>query len=449
MFSGPTVTGPAEVVVGRDDSDLARATVRRVSRRLLPFLFVLFVFNFLDRTNIGIAALQMNRDLHFSAAAYGLGAGVLFLGYSLFEVPSNLILARVGARRWIARIMITWGVIASAMMLVRTPTQFYLLRFLLGVAEAGFFPGIVYYLSEWFPAAQRGRAIARFMIAIPLSQTIGAPLGGWILGFDGHLGLRGWQWLFLIEGMPSVLLGMVVFAYLTDTLEDARWLSNEQRAWLAERLRRDQDGPSAAHILEPLRALVNPLIWLVSLPWFVVLTTGYSFDFWAPIVIRDALHTSNVITGLLIGAIAALSAVAMLLSGVISDRSRDRLLHAAASAGLIAVGFVGGALLPKPWGPLAAFPVIGIGMRAFYPPFWCVPTLVLRGRAAAAGIGLVNAIGSIGGFVGPYGVGLFKDATGGVTGAFLALAALALCTVGLLLLLRRHRAFANSTLPSP
>jgi MFS transporter, ACS family, tartrate transporter len=206
MSSAGVVAAPAGALADPDDSELARATFRRVSARLIPFLFVLYIFNYIDRTNIAIAALQMNGDLHLSAAAYGLGAGVFCLGYALFEIPSNLALARVGARRWIARIMITWGLIASAMMLVRSPMQFYVARFLLGVAEAGFSPGVLYYLSEWVPATQRGRTMAGFMTAIPLSATLGGPLGGWLLGFNCALGLRGWQWLFLVEGIPSVLL---------------------------------------------------------------------------------------------------------------------------------------------------------------------------------------------------------------------------------------------------
>ncbi len=446
MASIADVAVSAGTIVELDDSAIARETIRRASVRLLPFLFILFVFNFLDRTNVAIAALQMNRDLHFSAAAYGFGAGVFFIGYSLFEVPSNLILARVGARLWIARIMISWGVIASAMMFVRTPGHFYLVRGLLGFAEAGFFPGIVYYLSEWFPQTQRARAIARFMIAIPLSQAIGAPISGWLLGFDGHLGLHGWQWLFLIEGIPLVLLGFAVLTYLPDRVEAANWLSDEQRAWLVERLRRDQEAPATVSIREPLRALANPVVWMVSLPWFLLLTTAYSFDFWAPIAIRDALHTSNGVTALLFGAIGALTAVSTILSGIISDRNEERFLHAAASTVVIAIGFLGAALLPHPWGPLAALTVVGLGQRAFYPPFWCIPTMILRGSAAAAGIALVNSIGSVGGFVGPFAVGLLKDATGGMTGAFLALAVVSLCAGGILLVLRRQAAFATSGL---
>jgi ACS family tartrate transporter-like MFS transporter len=270
------IAAPPERPVDQDSTDLARETMRRVSLRLIPFLFVLFICNFLDRTNVAIAALQMNRDLQFSASAYGLGAGIFFVGYSLFEVPSNLILVRVGARKWIARIMISWGLVASAMMFVRTPMHFYVLRFLLGVAEAGFFPGIIFYLSQWFPAPQRARAMARFMIAVPLSAAIGNPLSGALLGLDGRLDLPGWQWLFLLEGIPSVLLGFVVFGFLTDRHEDAHWLSADQRAWLAARMRRDRESCTSAHGLPTLRALAHPVVLLASLVYFLAMTTGFT-----------------------------------------------------------------------------------------------------------------------------------------------------------------------------
>jgi ACS family tartrate transporter-like MFS transporter len=232
--------------------------MRQVSFRLFPLLFALYFFNFVDRTNVGMAALQMNRDLGLSDTAYGFGVGIFFLGYSLFEVPSNLILARVGARRWLARIVISWGLIACAMAFMRTPEQFYGLRILLGIAEAGLFPGIVYYLTHWFPAAQRARALSRFVMAIPLSLAVGNPLSGWLLGFDGSLGLSGWRWVFLVEGIPSVLLGFIVLAFLTDYPDQAGWLPGKHRAWLVEELRRDGDASAAPHGLPPLRALAHP-----------------------------------------------------------------------------------------------------------------------------------------------------------------------------------------------
>jgi ACS family tartrate transporter-like MFS transporter len=411
--------------------------MRRVSLRLLPFLFVLFVFNYIDRTNVAIASLQMNSDLGLSATAFGFGVGIFFLGYILFEVPSNVILARVGARRWIARIVISWGLVASSMTLMRTPVQFYVLRVLLGVAEAGFFPGIIYYLGQWFPARERASATSRFMISIPLAAAIGNPLGVWVLGFNGRLGLRGWQWIFLVEGVPSVLLGIAVLMTLTDRIEDARWLSDEQRDWLAARLRRDQDGVAAPHGAGVFRALTLPLVWLAALTYFMYVTAFYGYTFWAPIVIRDTLHTSNVVTGLIAGLFACMAAAGMLIVGVSSDRTGERCLHASGCAVLTALGYIGAALLPSPPARMAAFALVSVGTVSYLPAFWCLPAARLHGSAAAAAIAAVNSVGNAGGFVGPYIIGWVKDATGGTTVSFLALAAFALAAAALLLVMRR------------
>jgi ACS family tartrate transporter-like MFS transporter len=423
-----------------DDSRLAAAVLRRASAHLLPFLFVLYVFNYLDRTNVGIAALQMNRDLGFSAAAYGLGAGIFFIGYAIFEVPSNLVLARVGARRWIARIMVSWGLIATAMLLVRTPMQFYVLRFLLGVAEAGFFPGIVYYLSQWFPAAQRARVMSRFMIAIPLSSAIGNPLGALLLRLDGRGGLSGWQWLFLLEGLPSVLLGIAVLRWLPDRPEEARWLAPDERAWLVARRERERaTAPTAAH-LPTLAALAHPAIWLSALLYFLMLTLNYSYAFWAPTMVRDALGVTSTEVGAITGGIACVAALCMLVVGAHSDRTGERFGHAAACAALSAAGCLGVALLPSPLGRVVALAAVFVGVAGFFAPFWCIPTAVLQGTAAAAGIAFVNSLGNLGGFAGPYIVGLLQDATGGTSGAFLGLAGLALSAVAICFVLGRMAA---------
>lgn len=425
------------------DAATGAETMRRVTRRLLPFLFVLYIFNFLDRSNVGLAALQMNRDLGFSMAAFGFGAGIFFVGYALFEVPSNLLLIRVGARRWIARIMISWGILASALMFVRTPAQFYALRFALGVAEAGFFPAILYYLSQWYPAAMRARSLSWFMIAIPLSGALGGPLGGWLLGFNGRLGLAGWQWLFLVEGIPSVILGFVVLYWLPEQPAGAPWLAPEQRAWLVERLRRDRDESPAPHGLPPLRALAYPLIWLVALPEFLVTTAGYAYLFWGPMLIRDTLHLSNVATGLFGGAIAVLAAAAMLLAAWSSDRTGERVLHSAACATLVAVGAVGAGMFASPVARIASLVVMQVAVIAFLAPFWTLPTIILSGSSAAVGIALVNAIGNVGGFVGPTVIGFLRTKTGGDTGAFLTLAAMSLVAAAVCVALGRRPALAR------
>ncbi|HLE55491.1 MAG TPA: MFS transporter [Rhodothermia bacterium] len=428
-----------------DDAALERETMRKVSLRLLPFLFILYIFNFLDRTNVALAALQMNRDLSFSSTAFGFGAGIFFVGYSLFEVPGNLLLVRVGARRWIARIMISWGVIAAAMMFVQTPLQFYALRLLLGIAEAGFFPGIVYYLTQWFPANRRARASSRFMIAIPLSGVLGGLLGGFLLSLDGRLGLAGWQWLFLVEGLPSALLGITVLWYLTDEPRDAHWLTDEQRTWLSNRMRRDKETSGAAHGLPALRALAQPVIWLLALPYFLILTAGYGYTFWSPIVIRDTLHTTDTQTALLTAGFAVCSMLAMLAIGASSDRTGERCYHAAVSGFLIAAGFTGAALFPQPVLRILALGMVLVGANSLLPPFWCLPSMVLSGSAAAVGIALINAIGNTGGFVGPYVIGFAKDRTGGTTGSFLILASLGALSAIVCILLKKHPAFASLT----
>lgn len=422
--------------------------MRRVSLRLLPLLFALFVANYIDRTNVAMAKLQMAHDLGLSATAYGLGVSVFFLGYCLFEVPSNILLARVGARRWIARIVISWGLIASAMALVQTPAQFYGLRVLLGIAEAGFFPGIVYYLSQWFPSAQRARALSRFVIATPLSATLGNPLAGWLFRFDGSLGLQGWRWVFLVEGIPSVLLGVITLVLLTDSPEHARWLSDEQRAWLRERLRRDGDDSTAPHGMSALRALAYPMVWLVSAPYFLWDMTFYGYVFWAPDFVRDTLRVSPFVTGLLTGFFACLGATAVLAVGTISDRTGDRFRYMLAGLTLVVLGYLSAALMPTPTGRVAGFAVVLIGVMSFCVTFWCLPSMLLRGSAAAAGIALVNSLGNVGGLVSGYMIGRVKDATGSTSGAWLILAAVALGAGAFVLMLRRQSVFATN-IPTP
>jgi ACS family tartrate transporter-like MFS transporter len=443
-----TVQG-APIDVAHEDTPLARATTARVSLRLLPFLFVLYMFNFLDRTNVSIAALQMNRDLQFSVAAFGLGSGIFFVGYALFEIPSNLLLARVGARWWIARIMFTWGVIAVGMALVRTPIQFYVLRFLLGVAEAGFFPGVVYYLSQWFPSDVRARASARFMVAIPLSGVLGGAIGGSLLALDGRLGLAGWQWLFIAEGLPSILLGVAVLMLLTDRPADARWLTLEQRTWLEARLARDGTASSARHGVSALRSLVDPLVWLVSLPYFASAVAYYGYQFWGPTIIRDALRTSDTATSLVSGLIALVAAAVMLMNAAHSDRTNERFVHAARGSAVLTLGFLGVALLPWPIAKVLAIALVPIGAMMFMVPYWCLPPMLFRGAAMAATIALINSIQSLGGFVGPNIIGVAKTLTGGTTGAFLVLTSFGFLSGASLLLLRRRPAFRAPTIIVP
>ena len=399
-------------------------TMRRVSLRLLPLLCAGYILAYLDRSNVGLAALQMNRELGFSPAIFGFGAGVFFLGYAAFEVPSNLILLRVGARLWMARIAITWGLAACLMAFVRTSTQFHLTRFLLGVAEAGFFPAVIYYINQWFPAPYRARAIAAVLIGNPISQVLGGVLGGALLGLSGVGQLSGWQWLFLIEGLPSILLGFIVLRCLTEHPRDASWLSSGQRAWLIHNLDKDEQRVSHAPT-SPLRALTNPLVWALTFPYFALFAVTNGYISWAPTIVRDALGTTDRMTGITVACISLLAATVYPIAGRLSDRRGERFLWAALGLALQCAGCIGLALLPGSGLRVIALALIPIGLPVFMASFWCLPAMFLKGPSSATGIALISTIGTTGGFFGPSLVGVLKQVTGADAGAFVGLAALA------------------------
>ena len=405
--------------------DIATLTLRKVTLRLIPFLFVLYVVAWLDRVNVGFAALQMNSDLGFSSAAFGFGSGVFFLGYCLFEVPSNLILHRVGARRWIARIMISWGLISTAMMFVRSVPTFYVLRFLLGAAEAGFFPGVVYYLSHWYPEGQRARAIAAFMTAVPVSGVVGAPLSGALLTLNGLFGLAGWQWLFLVEGIPATLLGIIVLFYLTDRPETAAWLSSAEKDWLVTALASERTARQQGHPVGVFAALTNPTIWHLGIIFLCAAIGFYGYSFWAPLVVKSLTGTSNLGVGLILGGISAVTIIAMMLNGAHSDETDERPLHVAISLLISGAGFFGCALLREPTLALFFLALVPIGHCAAYGPFWSMPSRFLSGAPAAAGIAMVVTIANVGGLVGPTLIGAMKDRYGTHGPAFLLLGACA------------------------
>ncbi|HEY7671832.1 MAG TPA: MFS transporter [Gammaproteobacteria bacterium] len=422
-------------------SDLERTTLAKAGWRLLPFLLLLYIVAWLDRVNVGFAALQMNEDLGFSAAVYGFGAGVFFAGYALCEIPSNLLLVRFGARRWIARIMITWGILAVAMMFVKGPLSFYLVRFLLGVAEAGFLPGILYYLSDWFPSRERARAVSWFMVAIPVATVIGAPVSGLLLELDGALGLDGWQWLFLVEGVPAVVLGIVVLGYLTDRPEQAHWLEAREREWLSARIRAEHSAAHTRHGVGLRQALLHPTVWLLGLVIFTCQSGSYGLTLWVPQIVQSLSGLSDLEVSMISALPYAAAAVGMILIGRSSDRSGERFMHVAVPSFVAAVGFSTSAFLSSPVPAIIALSVAAVGDLGTRGPFWSLPTRFLTGSAAAGGIALINTLGSLGGFVGPYAVGLVLDASGSFAGGLLFLAALLAAGALLALQLRRASVF--------
>jgi ACS family tartrate transporter-like MFS transporter len=424
--------------------ELGRATLTKVGWRLLPFLLLLYIVAWLDRVNIGFAALQMNADLSFSPAVYGFGAGVFFIGYALFEVPSNLILARVGARLWIARIMITWGILSVAMMFVSGPISFYVLRFLLGVAEAGFLPGIIYYLSSWYPAADRARAVSWFMVAIPVSTVIGAPLSGLILELDGWYGLEGWQWLFLLEGIPAVALGFVVLGYLTDSPERAKWLEPAERRWLADRIASEQRTAQARHGVGLKAAFVHPTVWLLALILFACQTGSYGLTLWIPQIVQGLSGFSDLTVSMISALPYVAAAIGMIAIGTSSDRTGERFMHIAIPCAVGGLGFLASAYFTSPLPGMIALTIAAVGDLGTRGPFWALPTRFLTGTAAAAGIALINTMASLGGFVGPYAVGFVREYTGGFAGGLVFLAVLLLLAAGATLLLRTAPALADS-----
>jgi MFS transporter, ACS family, tartrate transporter len=418
---------------------LEQRTMARVSVRLVPFLILCYFVAYLDRVNVSFAALTMNKDLGLSASAYGLGAGIFFLAYGVFEVPSNLLLANFGARRWIARIMVSWGIVSGAMAFVGNETWFYVVRFLLGVAEAGFFPGMIFYLTLWFPAAYRARVIGYFMAAIPLSTVIGAPVSSAMLGLDGILGMHGWQWLFILEAAPAILLSVVVLFYLTDKPADAGWLSEDERRWLTERLAAEERQREAARHYSVLQALLNPRVLALSLVYFGAVAANYGLSFFLPQIVK-AFGMSNLETGFVAAIPYAVGVVGIVLWGRHSDVKLERRFHTGFAIFVAAAGLAVAAFLNDPTAKMLAFSVAGFGIFGCLPVFWTLPTAFLSGAAAAGGIAIINSIGNLAGFAGPSVMGMVKDSTGSFTGGLLLLAGVAVVAVVIVLLLPHETA---------
>ena len=416
--------------------ELETSTIRTISWRLIPFLVLAYFFSYLDRVNLGFAALTMNAELKFSPIVFAWGAGIFFIGYFIFEVPSNLALEKFGASRWIARIMVTWGIISALMALVSGVWSFYSLRFLLGVAEAGFFPGIILYLTYWHPAEYRARFLAAFAIAVPVSTVIGAPVSGLLLGFDGMMGLKGWQWLFIVEGVPSVLLGLVTWFYLTDRPEHATWLTPEQKAWLASKLNAEIAAKQAARHLTLGEALSSPKVIALSLIYFGFVAALYGMQFWLPQIVK-AFGLTNAQTGLVTAIPYLFGTIAMILWARHSDTTRERVMHVGLPLLLTAVALGVSSYMSDPTMTIVVLSFAAIGIFCTFAVFWTLPTAWLSGTAAAGAIALINSIGNLAGFGGPYLIGWVKEATGSTSTGLLVLAVLPLIG-GLLVFLGGH-----------
>jgi ACS family tartrate transporter-like MFS transporter len=417
---------------------LEHRTIAKVSARLIPFLILCYFVAYLDRVNVGFAALTMNKDLGLSASTFGFGAGIFFLAYFLFEVPSNLFLERVGARKWIARIMFSWGVFSGATAFIGGETGFYVVRVLLGIAEAGFFPGIIFFLTLWFPAVYRARIIGYFMAAIPLSTVIGAPLSGLLLGLNGFMGMKGWQWLFILEAAPALILSVVVFFYLTDRPADARWLEPDERAWLVARLQEEQANRERLRRYSVTQALLNRKVLALSFVYFGAVATNYGLSFFLPQIVK-AFGVSNFQTGLVTALPYVVGVISTVWWGRHSDRTAERRFHLALPLFVASAGIASSTALTDPTMKMVALSIAGFGIFGCLPVFWTFPTAFLSGAAAAGGIALINSIGNLAGFAGPYAVGRISDLTGSYTGGLLLLSTLGFMAMIIVLALDHDR----------
>jgi ACS family tartrate transporter-like MFS transporter len=422
------VTAAAQIEIDAD------RTIAKVTRRLVPFLIICFFAAYLDRVNIGFAALTMDKELGFSPQTFGWGAGVFFIGYCLFEAPSNFILHRVGARRWIARIMVSWGVVSGLMALIWGETSFVSLRLLLGVAEAGFAPGVILYLTYWIPAERRALPLGAFLMAVPLSSAFGAPLSSLVLTtMDGVANLSGWRWLFILEAAPSIILGVIALSYLTNRPKDARWLEPAERSWLQARL--DAALATLEDPRDPWSMLRHPRVILLGLAYFGVVLSLYGLGFWLPQMV-ETYGYGVLATGFIVSIPYVCGALAMMAWSQSSDRSGERHLHAAFAALLATGGLAASAFAQSPPVAMLALSIAAIGTLAAMPIFWSLATSFLSGASAAVGVALINSIGNLAGFVGPYLVGWIKTETGGFSWALLTLAVGPLATAVIVLRLR-------------
>lgn len=414
-----------------------QATVRKVTLRIIPFMFLLYIVSYLDRANIGYAALEMNKELALTSEAFGFISGIFFIGYFLFEVPSNVMLNKYGARVWIARILVTWGAIAAATAFAQTANQLYVLRFFLGVAEAGFFPGVIVYLTYWFRAKELATTVALFTAAIPVSYIIGAPLSTWIMDNIKWLDWSGWRWMLFLEGVPAVFLGVACFLFLTDKPEQAKWLTQAEKDWLLAELERDRQSRKNVKRLSVFKTMVNPKVLYLAFIYFVYQCGSLGVGYWMPQIIKGF---SSSLTHTQIGLIAMLPYIVATILMVVwsrsSDRRNERKLHSAIPLAVAALGLMGAAMLPSAVASMAMICVALTGLYSFKSPFWALPTLFLDRATAAVSIAVINSIGNLGGFAGPSLIGVVKGETGSAATGLLFLSALLLLAFLMTLLMR-------------
>ena len=412
-----------------------RKVYSKISWRLIPYIFILYILAYLDRVNVGFAALEMKHDLHLSESIYGFGAGLFFLGSASCDLPSNLLLGKFGPRHWIARIMISWGFVAAAMAFIKGAHSFEIMRFLLGVTEAGFFPGMILYLTFWFPSQERARAVARFMTATSIAGVVGAPVASALLKFEGRLGLHGWQWLFILEGLPTFLMGVSVLFVLKDKPDDAGWLTDNEKRWLDGELDRDRKAGGAADHHSLLDGLRSPMVWVLAGVFFLEQIGVYTVNLWMPLILNSFLHVGGGSGSTLSPAAASLIAryatlpyvaatLAMVLVGWSSDRTGERRWHIAGCMILAAAGFTWAGLAHSFPAALSAMTLAAMGFWSIMGPFWALPTRILGGQAAAGGVAIITMVGGVGGFIGPFLTGRLKDLTHGFSGGLFTIAGL-------------------------
>ena len=430
------------------DEQLAASALRKISRRFVPLLFTCFVAAWLDRVNVGFAALNMNQDIHLSSTAFGIGAGIFFLTYFLLELPSNILLERVGARRWIARIMLSWGLISGAMVFVQGEKSFYALRLLLGAAEAGFVPGVMFFLSIWVPSAARGRIIAGFLVAMPVASVIGSPISGLLMQLDGIYGLHGWQWMFLIEALPALALTPILLRTLRDSPAHAEWLTDAERDWLTRRLAADAVHAPATHDRALKQLFLNPLALLLGLVYFGVVGLNYGMSFFLPQIVHG-FGLSVVQTSFVTTIPFAVAAIGMTWWGRQSDRLGERRFHFLLPLGLALIGLTGSTFVDPPVLKLALLCVAAFGVFSVLPIFWTLPTALLPVGSVAAGVAIVNSVGNLSGFVNSYAMGAIKDMTGSFAGGLQLITAFGVLALVLSLLITRNTTWARKrrTLP--